>query len=53
MNELLEIAERLNGYCKDRHYEIVEAARCGDGWILKIAVLEPEENGKENGEVAK
>lgn len=36
MNELLEMATRLNGYSKENFYEIIKAEKSGDVWILTV-----------------
>lgn len=36
MNELLEMATRLNGYNEENRYEITKAEKSGDEWILIV-----------------
>lgn len=36
MNELLEMANRLNGYDKENFYEIIKAEKNGDVWVLTV-----------------
>jgi len=36
MNELLEMAARLDGYSKENFYEITKAVRNGDEWVLTV-----------------
>lgn len=49
MNELLEMANRLNGYDKENYYEIIKAEKNGNEWILTVKRhAEQEEEGAEN-----
>lgn len=36
MNELLEMATRLNGYNEKNRYEITKAEKSGDEWVLTV-----------------
>ena len=49
MNELKEMADRLNGYDKNDWYEITSAKKDGDEWTLTVRhITKQNDEGAEN-----